>query len=266
MHLQQSGNRLHYEVTGDGPVIAFSHGVLMDATMWSAQVKELSKDFTCLVWDERGHGRTVFDGRAFDYWDSAKDLLRLLDDIGADQAVLVGHSQGGFLSLRAALTAPERVSGLVLAPSHGQALDAGTRTAFEQVKAAWQAEGPGPVQDTLLQMLVGEPALYGPLVQLWERMDRTAIGPLFDALINVDDLGDRLATIDVPSLVVHGGADPAMPLALGQDLHDRLGGSVGLHVVEGAGHSPSLTHPRAFNAALLPFVTACTSRTGVHHG
>ena len=50
----------------------------------------------------------------FSYWDSAHDAAALLDYLQIDQAVFVGMSQGGFLSLRAALSCKERVRGLVL--------------------------------------------------------------------------------------------------------------------------------------------------------
>jgi len=61
------------------------------------------------------HGRkllpvlTEFDGQPFTYWDSAQDCLGLLDHLGIDRAVVGGMSQGGFLSLPAALVAPQRV-------------------------------------------------------------------------------------------------------------------------------------------------------------
>ena len=67
-----------------------------------------------ITWDERGFGDTEYDGEPFTYWDSAADCLGLLDHLGIDRAVVGGMSQGGFVSLRAALTAPERVRGLIL--------------------------------------------------------------------------------------------------------------------------------------------------------
>jgi pimeloyl-ACP methyl ester carboxylesterase len=110
-----NGQQLYFEDTGgDGPVVVFSHGNLMNRDMWAPQVEALRGEFRCVTWDERLHGRTKDDGGLYTYWDSADDLLGLLDHLGAGQATLAGHSQGGFLSLRAALRAPERVKALVL--------------------------------------------------------------------------------------------------------------------------------------------------------
>jgi pimeloyl-ACP methyl ester carboxylesterase len=50
----------------------------------------------------------------FTYWDSANDLAALLQNLGVERAVLVGMSQGGYLSLRAALAHPDLVQGLIL--------------------------------------------------------------------------------------------------------------------------------------------------------
>ena len=101
---------------GDGPVVVLSHGYLMDSSMFEPQVAALAPEYRVITWDERGHGGTRATG-PFSYWDSASDLLALLDHLGIGQAVLGGMSQGGFISLRAALKAPERVRGLILIDS-----------------------------------------------------------------------------------------------------------------------------------------------------
>src|ERR1700722_8281276 len=101
---------------GDGPAVVLSHGYLMDASMFDAQVAALAPEYRVITWDQRGHGGTPAPG-PFSYWDSAGDVLALLDHLGIEQAVLGGMSQGGFLSLRAALLAPQRARGLVLIDS-----------------------------------------------------------------------------------------------------------------------------------------------------
>ena len=108
-----NGQRICYEDSGgDGPPVIFSHGFLMDREMFAAQVAALSPEYRVVTWDERGFGETEFDGEPFTYWDSARDCLGLLDQLGIGEAVLGGMSQGGFLSLRAALLAPDRVRAL----------------------------------------------------------------------------------------------------------------------------------------------------------
>src|SRR6202050_918870 len=110
-----NGQRIRFDDSGgSAPPVILSHGFLMDREMFAPQVQALAPDFRVITWDERGFGETEFDGEPFSYWDSAADCLGLLAHLGVDRAVLGGMSQGGFLSLRAALLAPERVRALVL--------------------------------------------------------------------------------------------------------------------------------------------------------
>src|SRR5271169_2715743 len=74
----------------------------------------LRDDFRCIAWDMRLHGSSEDDGLPFTYWEAARDALAILDWTQVSQAILVGHSQGGFTALRANLLTPDRVAGLVL--------------------------------------------------------------------------------------------------------------------------------------------------------
>ena len=114
-HADVNGQRIFFEDTGgDGPPVILAHGFLMDHEMFVHQVAALRDDYRVITWDERGFGQTEYGGEPFTYWDSANDCLALLDHLGIERAVVGGMSQGGFLSLRVALTAPERVRALIL--------------------------------------------------------------------------------------------------------------------------------------------------------
>src|SRR3954451_17678437 len=127
-----NGQRLWYEDSGgDGPPVLLSHGFLMDHTMFDGQVTALAPEFRCIRWDERGFGRTEDDGTSFTYWDSANDAFALLDHLDIERAVFGGMSQGGFLSLPPALTAPERVRALVLMDTGSDCDDAETLGAYQ---------------------------------------------------------------------------------------------------------------------------------------
>jgi len=112
-----NGQNLYYEDTGTGAsVLVFSHGLLMDHSMFAPQVDALRHRYRCISWDERGHGLTANNRMCepFSYYDSADDLAALLDHLGVERAILVGMSQGGYLSLRAALKHPAIVQAMVL--------------------------------------------------------------------------------------------------------------------------------------------------------
>src|SRR3954453_370550 len=105
-----NGQQIYYEDSGgSGPDVILADGFLMDHEMFAPQVAALRDRYRVITWDERGFGATTYDGQPFSYWDSAADCLGLLDHLGIQRAVVGGMSQGGFLSLRVALSAPDRV-------------------------------------------------------------------------------------------------------------------------------------------------------------
>ena len=138
-----NGNKLYYEVTGDGPeTIVFSHGAFLDHTLWEHVVANLSDTYRCITWDERGHGMSECNG-PFSYWDAATDALGLMDLVGVESAVLVGMSQGGWLSQRAALAAPERIRGLVLQGTSIGLLTPEEQEGYRATRAGLGGERPG---------------------------------------------------------------------------------------------------------------------------
>src|SRR6202008_570559 len=138
-----NGQRIRYDDSGgDGPPVILSHGFLMDRTMFEPQVDALAGEFRVITWDERGFGETQFDGKPFTYWDSAGDCLGLLDHLGIERAVVGGMSQGGFVSLRTALLAPDRVRALVLIDTQSGAEDPQRLPAYRQMQQTWLEAGP----------------------------------------------------------------------------------------------------------------------------
>ena len=85
-----------------------------------------------ITWDQRGHGGTPAPG-PFSYWDSARDVLALLHHLGIERAVLGGMSRGGFLSLRAAMLAPQRVRGLILIDGQAGSEEEANRPGYDQL-------------------------------------------------------------------------------------------------------------------------------------
>jgi pimeloyl-ACP methyl ester carboxylesterase len=245
---------LYFEDSGGRePSVVFSHGFLMDHEMFAPQVDALSGEFRTITWDQRGFGQTPADG-PFTCWDSADDVLALLDHLGIEQAVLVGMSQGGFLSLRAALTAPERVKALVLIDTQAGTEDPAARPAFEAINAEWNANGPAAVQEALAAILLGSGNAWAPWFAKWEAAPKDSLDEPLRCLFDREDITDRLDEIPCPAIVFHGDADQAIPLAKAEILAGRLPGSESLVVVAGGPHACNLSHPDEVNGPLIDFL------------
>jgi 3-oxoadipate enol-lactonase len=250
------GQRIRYEDTGgEGPAVIFSHGFLMDREMFDPQVDALRDGFRVITWDERGFGETEFDGQPFTYWDSARDCLGLLSHLGIDRAVLAGMSQGGFLSLRAALLEPERVRALVLIDTQSGVEDPERLPAYRQMQQTWLTAGPvDQLTEAVANLIIGEPHLNEVWIAKWKARDPQMMLEPGNCLFERDDITDRLGEIRCPAIVFHGTADVSIEMPLAEQLCADLPNCVGLVRVEGGPHASNLTHPEQVNGALLEFL------------
>jgi pimeloyl-ACP methyl ester carboxylesterase len=240
----KDGSRLCYEDTGGrGPAVIFSHGLLMDRQMFAPQVEALRATCRCITWDQRGFGLTGPASGPFTYWTSAEDVLAIMSSLDIEQASLAGLSQGGFLSMRAALLAPERVSSLILMATRS-GLDAPeTIENFRGLRAEWSNNGSKNVQAGLADVLLGPGVEAAPWTAKWASIGRGDMNDPLDALMQRDDITPRLAELKCPALVIHGNADIAIDVEHGRQLARDLPGSGTLREIDGAGHAVNLAQP-----------------------
>jgi pimeloyl-ACP methyl ester carboxylesterase len=256
---QINGVEIAFEDTGgDGPAVLFSHGFLMDRTMFDAQVDALAGQYRCIRWDERGFGDTRADG-PFSYWDSAADAVGLLDHLGIDQAVFVGMSQGGFLSLRAALAHPDRVRALVLIDSAADTDDEETLNGYQGMLHVFEhgsdEERLGVFQ-IVAGLILGDETLAADWIPKWVALDRGQLVTAGGALLGRDDISGRVGEIACPILTVHGTADQAISMDRAEALAAAAPDHRGIVRVEGAAHAPNMTHPDVVNPALAGFLAS----------
>ena len=256
-HAQVNGQNLYFEDTGgDGPVLVFSHGLLMDASMFAPQVDALKARYRCISWDERGHGRTAgTDCAPFSYYDSANDLAALLAHLGIRQAVLVGMSQGGYLSLRCALTHPGVVRALVLIDTQALPEDPARMPGYKALLEDWAQNGLSEQTAALLEHIILGDGWSGAAAwrAKWKEVVPANLLQCFQTLGARDDISTDIARITVPALVVHGESDNAIDLPRAQAMAATLP-DARLVVVPGAGHAANLTHPQAVTPAIEAFL------------
>src|SRR5580704_7252491 len=252
-----NGQKLYYEDTGgSGPAVVFSHGLFMDNEMFAPQVEALRGRYRCITWDERGHAGTASDTlEPFTYYDSADDLAALLKHLGTERAVLAGMSQGGFLSLRCALTHPEIVRALILIDTQAGCEDPARLEGHMQLANAWATGGlSDEIAGVVESIILGDNwAGAGAWKAKWRQIKPVNMMGCMQTLANRDDVTGKLGGINVPALVIHGDADAAIELPLAQALAAGLA-SAELVVVPGAGHAANLTHPETVNPAIERFL------------
>jgi 3-oxoadipate enol-lactonase len=253
-----NGQGIAYDDTGgDGPAVILAHGFMMDRSMFEAQVAALGDRYRVITWDGRSCGDTEWDGAPFTYWDSAADCVGLLDHLGLDRAVVGGMSQGGFVSMRVALTQPDRVRGLILLDTQAGPEDPEVMPLYQGMIDEWVTGGPTiELAETTASIIIGEPELNRQWTAKWLQRPVHELLESGATLLGRDSLWDRLGEISAPALVVHGDQDVAVSLDKAQRLADGLSGCSGVVVVEGGTHSANMTHPAVVNAAIATFLSS----------
>jgi pimeloyl-ACP methyl ester carboxylesterase len=254
----------HYEVSGSGPAIVLTHSFLCDGALFRHQVAALERTHRVINIDLRGHGRSGPSDSPFDIYDLVDDVLAVLDAEGVERAIWVGLSIGGFLSLRAALTRPERVRALVLIDS-----DAGSESAWKKVKYTlmkWglRTIGPRLIVPAVMPIMFGEttlrtrPEIRDEYFRRFLELRVPSISHGIDAITGRDDILGRLKEIDCPTLVLVGAEDRALPAWKSRRLAGGIRGAE-LVVIPGAGHLSAVEQPEAVTDAIAGFLARLPS-------
>jgi pimeloyl-ACP methyl ester carboxylesterase len=96
--IQDKGVTLAYQVFGDGKPVVLIHGVAEDGNIWQQQVMVLQNDFKLIVPDLPGSGRSVANGD-FSMEALADAVQAILEGEEIPEAVIIGHSMGGYVAL-----------------------------------------------------------------------------------------------------------------------------------------------------------------------
>lgn len=112
--IEANGVRLHYEITGAGPPLIFVHGMCGRGDVWAGQVERLSDEFTCVVYDRRGHGSSTDGDLAHSVSLHGDDFAALVGALGLPPAIYVGSSGGARIGVDVVLRHPETLAGAVL--------------------------------------------------------------------------------------------------------------------------------------------------------
>jgi proline iminopeptidase len=271
--LTANGIRIAFDTAGDPkdvPVLLV-HGVGMQLTAWPDEFIEglVELGFYVIRFDNRDCGLSTKFERAgmpnlglawlkarvgwplrppYTLADMADDALGVLSALGVARAHVVGVSMGGMIAQILAARHPERILSLtsIMSSSGRRGLPGPARA----VRQAWgrsqpAASGSDALAEQMVRQLqaVGSPAYPTPEKQLRRRVARSlrrnsCPEGAARQMLAVAASGDRsalLGTIAEPTLVIHGAADPLVPLACGVDTAARVPGAR-LEVIEGMGH------------------------------
>jgi non-heme chloroperoxidase len=208
--------RLHYAQRGDrmGEAIVFLHAYA-DSWYWFSRVLPLlSPSYRALVPDQRGHGDSDKPECCYTTDDFAADVDAFMEAVGVEKATLVGHSSGGLIAQRVALSYPRRVSRLVLIGSPTTLL--GNQTVAEAGEEMLALEDPIPPEfvrgfvEGTIHHPVPEEFFAGAVSESLKVPARVWRDYWEGVLLEADDT-DRLGEIEAPTLILWGERDALLP-------------------------------------------------------
>lgn len=253
---------VHHVAEGpeDAPVVLLGSSLGATTALWEDLAADLSRDHRVVRFDTRGHGGSPVPAGPYSMEDLQGDVVALADELGVESFAYVGISLGGAVGQVLALTAPERLTSLVLcctAPVFGDA-------------STWRERAETVRRDGLAD-------LVEPTTQRWfthefrhthpdevERVMATFLATppegyagCCEALAGYD-VTSRLGEIRTATRVIAGSADPGTPPEVGRALADAVPGA-DLVVIEDAAHIANVARPAEFNAAVREHLTATAS-------
>jgi non-heme chloroperoxidase len=265
---------LYYEDHGSGKPVVLVHGFPLSGRSWEKQRTALVRaNFRVITYDRRGFGNSSQPAFGYDYDTLAADLHKLITQLDLRDVALVGFSMGGGEVARFLGTyGSERVakaaiiSGvppfLLKTPETPDGLDQGV---FDGIQEAI-AKDRFAFLSAFLKDFYNLDVLLGDRISDEVVHDSWNIGAAASPRGTLECVGswpsdfrDDLRRIDVPTLVMQGGADRILPIeGTGAWTHQAIKGSRFV-VIEGAPHGMLWTHAAEVNRALVDFLNEDTA-------
>ena len=250
--------RIYWKLEGrqEKPPLVLLNSIGTDMGLWDAAMPYLIADFCVLRIDSRGHGASDAPEGDYTLSDMANDTVAAMDAAGIGQAFIAGVSLGGMIAMQTALDHPDRVAALAVICSAAQ-MDP---EAWQQRIDTVREQGMAAIADmAMARFLSPDFARSQPQVAAGLRAGLLGMsaGGYAGAGAAIRDmtLGDRIAQIGVPTLVVTGSADVSTPYEpSGRLLVDTIPDAS--HVELDCAHLAPVEAPATLAAGLRRFFSA----------
>jgi pimeloyl-ACP methyl ester carboxylesterase len=255
-----NGQRLYYEVAGEGEPLLMVMGLGADHLAWALQVPALGEHFQVVTYDNRDCGQSSYAEGPYEITDLAADAVALADALELDSFHLVGASMGGCIAQEIALGWPDRVRTLTLAITFGgagaysrksgrmMAADVLRRTYEEQIDQMMLLCFSEDLFDQEERItFLRQQMLANPHPQKPEGFARQA------EATGRHEARQRLPSLKMPVHVIGAEHDILVPAWKSKELAELIPGAK-LTIIEGATHGLNLERAEDFNAAVLEFL------------
>lgn len=272
-----NGQEIHYKERGEGEqAIILLHGFASSEFSWREVLEPLSAHSRVVAFDRPGFGLTErilnWQGESPYTSDYQADLVvRLMDKLGIQKAILIGNSAGGTIAMDTYLTYPDRINGLVLVDP-AVYTGGGTPDFLRPLLHTPQMDRIGPLIVRNIQnwgRSFAESAWYDPTLitdEIWNGYSKPLMVENWDQALwqltkasEASNLPEVLDQFDVPVLVITGEYDEIVPAEESIQLAGELP-QANLVVIPNCGHVPQEECPAEFLQAAGKFLTEIQQR------
>ena len=259
-----NGIELYYEIHGQGKPLVLISGLGYSVWQWHRMVPLLAEQFQVITFDNRGVGQSDKPAGLYTAQMLAADTVGLIDGLGIEKAIILGHSMGGFIAQALALDFPQRADKLILCstnfggshhvPVTAEALKVLTDVSSDPLTRfknglvvstapGWAEKHPELIQEWI-EWRISNPIEPGPY------QAQLAIG--LALLDNTAAFEERLFQINIPTLILFGAYDKVAPPENAFLLAEKIAGSQ-VVIFPDAGHFFPIEIPETASETVTNF-------------
>jgi pimeloyl-ACP methyl ester carboxylesterase len=221
----------------------------------------LKEHYRCIAFGFRGQGQSEVTRSGYDMETLYEDAIALIEQLGCVPCHFLGLSMGGFIGLRLAARHPELLRSLILLETTADPEPSENIAKYKQLTFVARWFGLGLVVDRVMLVMFGRSFLMDP-VRAGERREwrhrmsknhRLGITRATTGVITRQGIESEIDKITVPTLILVGDEDVAVPQVHSQRLHEHIAGSR-LEIIPRAGHTSTVEEPTAVNSAITNFL------------
>lgn len=213
--IEVNGIDMYYEVHGQGDPLILLHGWTQSSQFWNDYINHYIFDYAVYIPDLRGHGQSTPLDESFSIQQTAKDVIAFMDELGIQDAKMIGFSFGGLVTLEMVMLDPQKIKKLIL------------------VSAAYQyngEDGPTYKYDDMpkdFKTYLASTHIYG------ENQIRAMFNPKLDYQIKLSK--EELKAFDMPTMIIGGDNDRNIDIVRLVEMHQAIPNS-SLLIMPNTGH------------------------------
>jgi 3-oxoadipate enol-lactonase len=240
--------------------IVFLHGFPFDHSMWDEQLEYFKNDYYCITYDIRGLGKSPVGDGQFTIESFVDDLFAIIDELNLSSPIICGLSMGGYIALRAAERAQERLKALVFCDSKPEIdNNEGRLKRCAGIKQINEEGAVNYVKNFIpncfsKKFIVNEAVKYNYILEKAALSSPAGVKGSLLAMLSRTDTTGFLKEIKIPTLVICGELDSFSTPEQMKATADKIPGAK-FNVIPEAGHISPVENAKDFNAALSKFLT-----------